>query len=522
MKSLKTQRGPELSRIGAQGRLVFRSGEDRKEVLDLMRRFSSAVRYAYHRLLEGWSRNALKQHLQERFGINSRYADDAILKAQATLASVRERGQNPKKVIFGGRKLFEQLKQKHLSGRRYARLQQAWREKRRGTLYARGDKTRKGNLNARLLLEGGVLYLRITVGHREWVKARFATRHRDLGRLLEVVLAGDRPYSVELSLKEGQVYAHVTFTPKEPPELKYTRANGALGVDVNAYPFHLAWAVAAPDGNLLAYGTVPLHGAMGKPKGEKELLLWKAAHEIVGTAKQYGVAVVTEKLKHLRKTRRGDGSGRRFRSLQHRFAYRSLLEKIHAVARRKGVEVVEKNAAHTSTIGMLKYAPQYSLTKDVAAAFVLARRGLGLEEKPPRCYGALLEDREYLDHARKAYAHEIAAKREALKQEKNPYLRKRLRREVRGLKRKLDLLSPGREPGARVPVTGGRNGTGGPLGVRKSWRVAGVAFASPLLGRAVPRDLSPLKPVLVEGAWERVAARLGPHPGGGPGCTRVH
>lgn len=425
-------------------------------------------------------------------------------------------------MIFGGRKLFEQLKQRHLSGKRYARLRQAWREKRRGTLYARGDRTKKGNLNARLLIEKGILYLRITVGHRAWVKARLVTHHRDLGQLLAVVLAGNRPYSVELSPKEGQVYAHVTFTPKEPSEPGYTGANGALGIDVNACPFHLAWAVAAPDGNLLAYGTVPLHEVIGKPKGEKALLLWKAAHEIVGTAKHHGVAIVTEKLKHLRKTRRGDGSGPRFRSLQHRFAYRSLLQKVHAVARREGVEVVEVNPAHTSIIGMLKYAPQFSLTKDVAAAFVLARRGLGFEEELPRNYRTLLGDPAYIAHAREAYERELQAKGKALKEEKNPYLRKKLRREVRDSKRKLVLLSPGREPGARVPVTEGRNGTGGPLEVRKSWRVTGVAFAFPLLGKVVPRDLSPLKPVLVEGAWERVAARLGPHPGGGPGCARVH
>ena len=137
---------------------------------------------------------------------------------------------------------------------------------------------------------------------------------------------------------------------------------------------------------------------------------WKTAHGIVEIAKQHGVAIVTEKLKYLRKARRGDGSGKKFRSLQHQFAYRSLLQKVHAVARREGpdrlrgagrlralqkvhavarregVEVIghalaylEKNAAHSSTIGMLKYAPQFSLTKDVAAAFVLARRGLGFK-----------------------------------------------------------------------------------------------------------------------------------------------
>ncbi|MER3558026.1 MAG: transposase, partial [Thermus sp.] len=140
MKGLKT-RSPEPLRIGVQARLVFSSGEDRELVLDLMRRFSSSVRYAYNRLLEGWGRNELKRHLQGVFYLNSRYADDAILKAQATLDSAKERGQNPRKVIFGGRGLFEQLKRKGLLKESRALLRWAWMEKRQGNLYARGDKT---------------------------------------------------------------------------------------------------------------------------------------------------------------------------------------------------------------------------------------------------------------------------------------------------------------------------------------------------------------------------------------------
>ena len=55
---------------------------------------------------------------------------------------------------------------------------------------------------------------------------------------------------------------------------------------------------------------------------------------------------------------RGDGSGRAFRRAQYRFAYQSLLKKIHSLARKRGVEVLEVNPQDTSTIGMLKYAPQ--------------------------------------------------------------------------------------------------------------------------------------------------------------------
>jgi hypothetical protein len=48
-----------------------------------------------------------------------------------------------------------------------------------------------------------------------------------------------------------------------------------------------------------------------------------------------------------------------------------------------------------------------------------------------------------------------------------------------------------------------------------AWQVLKVAFLFPILGKVLPRDLSPLKPVLVEGVWDRVRSRLVPLEAGG-------
>jgi transposase, putative, N-terminal domain len=97
--------------------LEFQNRQDKETVLDLMRRFSSAMRYAYKRLLEGEKRKDLKKNISRLFNINTRYSDDAILSAQTMISSYKERGQNPKKLIFGSRKVFEQLKKNHLTGK---------------------------------------------------------------------------------------------------------------------------------------------------------------------------------------------------------------------------------------------------------------------------------------------------------------------------------------------------------------------------------------------------------------------
>ena len=45
--------------------------------------------------------------------------------------------------------------------------------------------------------------------------------------------------------------------------------------------------------------------------------------------------------------------------------------------------------------------------------------------------------------------------------------------------------------------------------LQSAWQVLKVALLFPILGRVLPRDLSPLKPVLVEGAWDRVRCSNG-------------
>jgi hypothetical protein len=51
-------------------------------------------------------------------------------------------------------------------------------------------------------------------------------------------------------------------------------------------------------------------------------------------------------------------------------------------------------------------------------------------------------------------------------------------------------------------------------------QVLKVAFLFPILGKVLPRDFSPLKPMLVEGVWDRVRKGLVPLEAGGTVPTR--
>ena len=146
--------------------------EEREQILKLMRNFSSAVRFSYKRLLESFTPSQAYTVTRQKFPeLNSHYVSCAVEKAREIFQSCKSRGQNPKKLIFGCRTLFEKLKKNHLQGKRLRELKRKWKEKRQGTLISIGARhiTHKGNLNLRFIPDEkgkSNLWLRIALKNR--------------------------------------------------------------------------------------------------------------------------------------------------------------------------------------------------------------------------------------------------------------------------------------------------------------------------------------------------------------------
>ncbi|MFN7064890.1 MAG: IS200/IS605 family accessory protein TnpB-related protein, partial [Aquificaceae bacterium] len=200
--------------ITISGKFVFTSGQDLILLKDLMRRWSSAFRYAYQRLMEGQDINTIRKTLQELFNLNSRYSYSAIVKAQAVLKSQKEKGKSPRKVIFGGKGLFEKLRKRHINGKEYQELKLRWEENRKGNLYSMGQKHCKGNLNTRIEIREDGTYLRINIGERQFIYALIKAGKR-INLLHEIALSG-KAYSVELKLRNGEVYTNFTIEESYP------------------------------------------------------------------------------------------------------------------------------------------------------------------------------------------------------------------------------------------------------------------------------------------------------------------
>ena len=501
--------------------------EDKEKLIELMRKQSSAIRVAYNMLKELEKEKTRNPHAQIYHGLRqlfpelpTKYIDSAIYKAK----------QYPtdKPVVFGGKRLFEKLCKNHLTGKAREGLKKQWKEQRQGTLVSIGSKAEKGNRLTRFEDLNGQLCLRITTGNRDFIYAkvlREPSNNKDkwitfMAMLLESWQTQSYfPYTVELKLRDGEVYGSVSFEIPTP-KVKHTKENGVIAIDTNASPIHLAIAEVSKTGELVSYQTINLHHLLGLSQNSKDHQEWILAHQLLDLAIEKGKAIAVENLKKLKKGMRGDGKAK-LRKRLHQWNAKKFLQKLKRVAMLKGVEVIEVNPAYTSVIGMLKYAPQLSIDKDIAGAYVIGRRALGFKEDMPENYEKLLKDRTYLEFALKRYEEREKELRELLEKETNQYKRTALESEAKIVEkaRKLltNLIQSLQSESSSCEGANGRNPEQG-RGSKVSsvvWQVLRVAILFPILGRILPRDLSPLKPVLVEGVWDRVRSRLVPLEAGG-------
>jgi cell division ATPase FtsA len=178
---------------------------------------------------------------------------------------------------------------------------------------------------------------------------------------------------------------------------------------------------------------------------------------------------------------RGDGKAT-LRKRLHQWNAKKFLQKLKRVAMIKGVEVIEVNPAYTSVIGMLKYAPQLNIDKDVAGAYVIGRRALEFREDMPENYEKLLNDKAYLEFALKRYEEREKELRELIEKESNEYKRNALKSELRSVENARKLLANFIQSLQSEP-----NGCEGADGRNSAWQVLRVALLFPILGKVSPR-----------------------------------
>jgi IS605 OrfB family transposase len=331
---------------------------DFEALKQLMRDWSSCARYAYQRIhKDGLKGNDAVKACKPLYmaKLNQRYIADAVLKAK---------GIDKEHAIFGGKKSWGKM----LSG---LITKVEWHKIRDSELYSRGDVTKQGNPNIRVIRTPEGYKLRVGLpGARQFLMFTLYIPEK----FQEEFDLNSECYDVRLKYRDNKFYAFIGITiPDIKPYYKFK--SGAIGIDTN--PDGLAVVNIGSDGNLLEH--FYLHAdrlqfaRFEKRKNDIEALAVKIVDYAISKEK----GIVIEDLKFNNKK---PSKSRKFNRMKHNFIYASLLQAIERRAIKYCVDVKKINPAFTSKVGILKYQEQYSLNRHTAAALVIGRRGMGLME----------------------------------------------------------------------------------------------------------------------------------------------
>lgn len=302
--------------------------------------------------------------------------------------------------VFGGRKTWKQVL------RRVPAARERWRSLRTDQFISRGARNRDGNPHCRLTTgpdKALRLSIRVPEGlrqqkGRQTTYARWLTFDisyslhigRDYGRLLRAAAADGQAkkgqYTVRLlRLAPARYRAYVTL--EEPVAHREYQASEPLpewctsvgGVDLNLD--HLAATVVDRQGQFRTWRALEYPNLGELPRAKSHWRIGNIAQETTDWLEALGVqALVIEDLD----IDRAAGSAASLNRRTIPFCYRQLIEALVRAALRRGMVVKRINPAYTSWIGRLKYSRPHGISVHGAASYVIARRGLGLQERLPK------------------------------------------------------------------------------------------------------------------------------------------
>jgi IS605 OrfB family transposase len=182
-------------------------------------------------------------------------------------------------------------------------------------------------------------------------------------------------YDVRIKYRDNKFYVFIGLNiPDAQPYYKFE--NGSIGIDTN--PDGLAVCEIGSDGNLLDHFYIHADRLQFARSEKRKNDIENLAVKIVDYAIEKQKGIVLEDLKFNSKK---PSKSRKFNRMRHNFIYAQLLEAIERRAIQYRIAVKKINPAFTSITGILKYQDQYSLNRHSAAAFIIARRGLGIMER---------------------------------------------------------------------------------------------------------------------------------------------
>ena len=189
------------------------------------------------------------------------------------------------------------------------------------------------------------------------------------------------PSTYYIIKKNGRHYLHCTFEYRiENKDLFLTRKNfGTIGVDFNKG--FLTVSEIDRNGNLVKTDILKYRFGKGnKTKSDLGNCILKILKRALETGKDVCFEDLNFKDKKSKASKGKTDKGKKYNNMLHTLAY-SLYDKLMTnMAFRNKVGIIKVNPAWTSWIAKNKFCDRMKLNIHIGAAFVIARRGLGIKD----------------------------------------------------------------------------------------------------------------------------------------------
>jgi len=342
---------PDMYELTLPAGIELSGVEEEKALQNLFFAFGKARRLCYslrqkYELKGRMSKSEIIKRVQEFTGLNSRYVKDAY----ATIENL------PPHVTFGG------LKNQRL--REKGKITKAEYKKRRNSIiYARGDKSRKGNLNMRIVEIAGEKYLRVNIGDRKWIFLKLFIPDKYLKKYAKY-LDGSRPYSVLIKRKNDDKGYDVRITIRV--ECNVNEGSRIIALDMNKS--HIDFFVMDKNmKDIVAVGKINTSELQNTRRNKREHQIKKVAHKVKNIAKHFNADVFIGKLRTSKFK-----SHRKANRIVHQMPQLKLRKWIKHICVKNGVRCEERSEANTTKVGrMLSLIFGLDVHKCAAIAFAL-------------------------------------------------------------------------------------------------------------------------------------------------------
>lgn len=419
--------------------ILINETEEQKEIINnIMLVFCTAIRFSFKRLLENNIKvTELEKIVANKYNLNIRQAKDAVESARQTIQSQKELVKMNYEEYSNKVKAIEKLlnnKTKKLSQKKINALNSKlekrqrkleyfqsfidnntipsvifgtkemflrrckglitnkdWNNCRNNRFYSRGDKTKNGNPNLRVVISNNMSFLEISTLEKTTTNRAIKIQvpiylpqklskktgqvnginYRDM--FLNHLIKGEA-YQVEILKRNNKYYCHITFeVPKQ--DIVYTGHNGMIGIDTN--PDGFALTMINNKGNYKWHTYLKQHELLYARTNRRENLCGELVRQVILIAKTYGCGIAIEDLKF----KNDKDVHSKFARIKHQFIYSKLLTMLESACIREGIEIKKVKPQFTSKIGLYKYCHQYGMVVHNGAGMVIARRSYKFKEK---------------------------------------------------------------------------------------------------------------------------------------------